>query len=208
MESEELAVELSQRTTVTRVERGVDEDGVRGQPVPPETVVGLKQTLPHVTTAMSGRYVARDVSCPQSDSEYDIIDVMSDIVPSESAEDRGERVDRLLRHVRPIVLASARVVEGHVQGYGWTVGSRAVVQVLVEGGAATVPQIAARLDLARQNVQRHVDALVELGHVARRANPEHRRSVLIEPTPEGRSTFATMHATELGELASLARAST
>jgi DNA-binding MarR family transcriptional regulator len=133
---------------------------------------------------------------------------MSDIVPSESAEDRGERVDRLLRHVRPIVLASARVVEGHVQGYGWTVGSRAVLQVLVEGGAATVPQIAARLDLARQNVQRHVDALVELGHVARRANPEHRRSVLIEPTPEGRSTFATMHATELGELASLARACT
>lgn len=118
--------------------------------------------------------------------------------------DRGTAVYALLRHVRPIVLGSARAVESGVRDLGWTVGTRAVVEVLAETGAATVPQLGARLSLARQNVQRHVDELVRLGHATTRPNPRHRRSVLVELTPEGRRSFTALHARELERLTSLA----
>lgn len=120
--------------------------------------------------------------------------------------DRGSVVYDLLRHVRPIVLSSARELEARVREVGWTVGSRAVVEVLAEMGPATVPQVAARLSLARQNVQRHIDELLPLGHAQTSPNPLHRRSVLVRLTPEGRDAFERIHARELEDLASLANA--
>jgi DNA-binding MarR family transcriptional regulator len=117
---------------------------------------------------------------------------------------RGERIYALLREVRPVVLASVRVVEARVRDVGWTVGSRAVAEVLATTGAATVPQVAARLGLARQNVQRQVDDLARLGHVRARPNPAHRRSVLVELTPVGRREWERVHADELAEMADLA----
>lgn len=117
---------------------------------------------------------------------------------------RGDALYELLGHVRPLVLNSARVVEAGLREVGWTVGSRAVVEVLLTGGPATVPQLAAHLDLARQNVQRHVDELRRLGHVRTRPNPNHRRSVLVEPTEEGERAFDRLHAEEVAALADLA----
>ncbi len=128
-------------------------------------------------------------------SSYDIIDVMTG---------RGEAIYQVLQHVRPVVLNSARVVEADVRDLGWTVGSRAVVEVLSDGVPATVPQVAARLSLARQNVQRHVDDLVRLGHAQTTPNPAHRRSVLVQLTSAGRDAFVCAHARELAQLASLA----
>lgn len=109
----------------------------------------------------------------------------------------------LLGHVRPLVLNSTRVVEAGLHEVGWTVGSRAVIEVLLTGGAATVPQVAAQLDLARQNVQRHVDELRRLDHVRTRPNPNHRRSFLVEPTPLGERAFRRVHAEETAALADL-----
>jgi len=117
---------------------------------------------------------------------------------------RGEEVYALLRLVRPVVLHSTRVVEGQVRALGWTVGSRAVMEVLAAEEPMTVPQVAARLSLARQNVQRHVDELARLGHLRTGPNPAHRTSVLVRPTAAGRRAFATVHAAELRELAGLA----
>lgn len=117
---------------------------------------------------------------------------------------RGESVLALLRHVRPIVLNSARAVEALVAPVGWTVGTRAVVEVLVEEGPLTAPALGARLDLPRQGVQRHVNLLLRLGHVRTRTNPRHRRSVLIELTDEGRDTFGRIRARELAVLGDLA----
>jgi len=114
----------------------------------------------------------------------------------------------LLRLVRPIVLNSARVVEVEVRSLGWTVGSRAVMEVLSLEAPMTVPQVAARLSLARQNVQRHVDELNRLGHVIASPNPAHRRSVLIEPTATGHAAFRNLHARELADLAQMAPACT
>jgi DNA-binding MarR family transcriptional regulator len=126
---------------------------------------------------------------------HDIIDVMSE---------RGTTIYGLLRLVRPIVLNSARVVEAEVHALGWTVGSRAVMEALESEAPLTVPQIAVRLSLARQNVQRHVDELIRLDHLHATPNPAHRRSVLIQPTAQGREAFRTLHARELADLADLA----
>jgi len=127
--------------------------------------------------------------------QYDIIDVM---------RTHGETIYGLLRHLRPIVLDSARVVDEGVRQTGWTVASRAVMEVLTESGPATVPAIAARLGLARQNVQRCIDGLSKLGHVTRTANPAHARSVLIEVTECGREAFDNLHSQELRALDAVA----
>ncbi len=117
--------------------------------------------------------------------------------------DRGARIYSLVSLTRPIVLGSARVVEAQTRAMGWTVGSRAVMEVLAAQAPLTVPQVASRLSLARQNVQRHVDELVRLGDLRAAVNPAHRRSVLIEPTAQGRRRFSSLHARELADLAGL-----
>lgn len=109
----------------------------------------------------------------------------------------------LIGHVRPLVLNSARVVESGLHEVGWSVGSRAVMEVLVTTGPGTVPQVADRLDLARQNVQRHVDELRRLEHVSPRPNPRHRRSVIIEPTASGERAFGEVQERELATMAGL-----
>lgn len=125
-------------------------------------------------------------------TRYDIIVVMS--------SERGAQLYEILRCVRPLVLNSARVVEADLAADGLTVGMRAVLEILADHGPATVPAIAERLDLARQGIQRHVNDLVELGLVESRANPAHRRSVLIAPTPAGAARFERIRADELGRL--------
>ncbi|MEU4620814.1 MarR family winged helix-turn-helix transcriptional regulator [Actinoplanes sp. NPDC023801] len=117
---------------------------------------------------------------------------------------RGTMLYDVLRHVRPLVLNSARVVEAALHGDGLTVGMRAVLEMLAEQGPLTVPDIADRLDLARQGIQRHVNDLMALGCVESRPNPAHRRSVLIGTTTAGAALFARIRADELGRLGRMA----
>ncbi|MEU8658231.1 MarR family winged helix-turn-helix transcriptional regulator [Actinoplanes philippinensis] len=118
--------------------------------------------------------------------------------------ERGATVYEILRHVRPLVLNSARVVEASLRADGLTVGMRAVLEVLAEHGPMTVPDLADRLDLARQGIQRHVNDLTERGWTASHANPAHRRSVLIATTPAGAELFARIRAGELSRLGRMA----
>ena len=103
------------------------------------------------------------------------------------------------------MLNSARVVEASLRPLNLTVGMRAVLEVLAEHGPATVPSIGDRLDLARQGVQRHVDDLVERGCAEVRANPEHRRSVLIALTAAGSEAIRRIGADERRHLGEMAR---
>jgi len=119
--------------------------------------------------------------------------------------DRGAALYEVLRHVRPLVLNSARVVEASLRPEGLSVGMRAVLEMLAEHGPATVPALGDRLDLARQGVQRHVNDLLALGHVETRANPAHRRSVLIGLTRTGAEAIDRVRADELRHLATLAQ---
>lgn len=102
------------------------------------------------------------------------------------------------------MLNSARVVEAALRPDGVTVGMRAVLEILAEHGAATVPAVAERLDLARQGVQRHVNDLLRLGFVEVRGNPAHRRSVLIALTAAGTALFDRMRRDELRRLSAMA----
>ena len=64
--------------------------------------------------------------------------------------------------------------------------SRARWEVLLALGTGhTVPQIARRMGMARQSVQRIVDLLAEARLVRFEANPDHRRSPILRPTEEG-----------------------
>jgi DNA-binding MarR family transcriptional regulator len=64
--------------------------------------------------------------------------------------------------------------------------SRARWEVLLAiGSGHTVPQIARRMGMARQSVQRIVDLLAEARLVRFDANPDHRRSPVARPTDEG-----------------------
>lgn len=118
--------------------------------------------------------------------------------------DRGAALYGVLRHVRPLTLNSARAVEAALKPHGLTVGMRAVLEVLAEHGAATVPAIAQRLDLARQGVQRHVDDLLTLRYVETRDNPAHRRSVLVVRTAAGTTAIDRIRSDELRDLATMA----
>src|SRR3989304_7348128 len=64
--------------------------------------------------------------------------------------------------------------------------SRARWEVLIAvGSGRTVPQIARRMGMARQSVQRIADLLAEARLVRFEANPDHRRSPILRPPAEG-----------------------
>lgn len=118
--------------------------------------------------------------------------------------ERGAALYEVLRHVRPLVLNSARAVEAALRPEGLSVGMRAVLEVLAEHGPAPVPALGDRLDLARQGVQRHVNDLLALGYVESRPNPAHRRSVVIALTRTGGEVIGRVRDDELRQLAGLA----
>ena len=71
---------------------------------------------------------------------------------------------------------------------------RASWQVLsvAQRSAGTVPQLARRLGLSRQSVQRVVDRLAESGLARFEPNPDHERSPRIRLTEAGESTLQSL----------------
>jgi len=62
----------------------------------------------------------------------------------------------------------------------------------LEEQALTVAQIARRMGLQRQSVQRLTDILVEQEILAYHPNPEHKRAKLVDFTAKGRQVFDNM----------------
>ena len=118
---------------------------------------------------------------------------------------RASALYEVVRLTRPIVLNSARAVGAGVAEERITVGGRAVLELLHDSGALTVPQIARRLDLARQGVQRLANDLESVGHLAQQPNPDHKRSSLYTLTATGRELFERVHGAELDQLGQVAR---
>ena len=73
---------------------------------------------------------------------------------------------------------------------GQTHSRRMVLQAVSAG--ATVPDIARKLGLQRQSVQRIADDLVKAGLARFEDNPRHRRSRLLAMTSSGRSALAAI----------------
>lgn len=67
---------------------------------------------------------------------------------------------------------------------------------MVAGRPATVAQVARKLDLTRQSVQRIADLLEKDGLVEYVDNPAHQTSRLVRPTPRGRQALRTIQAAQ------------
>jgi DNA-binding MarR family transcriptional regulator len=85
-----------------------------------------------------------------------------------------------------------------------TVGMRAVLESVIEGGPRTVPELARARPVSRQHIQILVNELLAAGYVAYRDNPAHRRSKLVAPTRTGEAAFAALRAHEAAALTRLA----
>ena len=106
----------------------------------------------------------------------------------------------VLSGVRPLYLTSARAVEDSLRGTGLTVALRAVLELVLDRGPMTVPQIARDVGVTRQSVQVLVDAGTARGLVELTDNPQHRRSRFVTVTEHGRRTFADVHRREIANL--------
>jgi DNA-binding MarR family transcriptional regulator len=118
--------------------------------------------------------------------------------------DQREAFEPLSRAVRALfhkMGAAASLL--HAAG-GITVGMRAVLESVIEGGPRTVPELARARPVSRQHIQILVNGLLALGYVAYRDNPAHRRSKLVAPTAEGEAAFAALRAREAAALTRLA----
>jgi DNA-binding MarR family transcriptional regulator len=80
----------------------------------------------------------------------------------------------------------------------WGGGAFGFMRSLELLGPLTVPQIAEMRPTSRQRMQRLADELAGEGLVEFVDNPKHRRSKLVQLTPEGRSRFHEMSARLLG----------
>lgn len=103
----------------------------------------------------------------------------------------------------PLTLAVRRLfhklaygVAGLHQDTDISVGMRAVLETVIDGGPQTVPHMAKVRPVTRQHIQSLVNALLEGGYVEYRDNPAHKRSKLVAPTERGVRVFAAMRARE------------
>lgn len=122
----------------------------------------------------------------------------------------GSREEALTGIIRKVPLLFHRMREvGNLlhEARGITAAMRGAMQNLEES-AMTVPELAAMRPVSRQHMQTQVNALLDAGLARAVPNPNHRRSNLIELTPEGRKTFRAMREAEREHIERLARRET
>lgn len=73
-----------------------------------------------------------------------------------------------------------------------SVGMRAVLESVIDGGPQTVPHMARVRPVTRQHIQALVNALLDGGYVEYVDNPAHRRSKLVSPTAKGEAEFRAL----------------
>ncbi len=111
--------------------------------------------------------------------------------------------DREIEAFYDLTLAVRRLFHKLGHGFGQlhgeseiSIGMRAVLESVIDGGPQTVPQMARVRPVTRQHIQSLVNALLEGGFVEYRDNPGHKRSKLVAATPRGETAFAAMRAVE------------
>jgi DNA-binding MarR family transcriptional regulator len=111
-----------------------------------------------------------------------------------SANDRDETLGLV-----PLIIADVYQLAGQLRRNADAIAraigqTQARWQVLSAASAdpKTVPQIARRLGIARQNVQRIADLLIAEGLATLQPNPDHKTSPFLALTVGGRSTFAQL----------------
>ncbi len=97
-------------------------------------------------------------------------------------------IDNLLNENRRLDQRLRRANERRAAAHGISVARLRILDLLVTQ-SLTVSQIARRLDMARQSVQRTVDMMTEEGWLNAHANPDHQRAKLFAPTDEARQAL-------------------
>lgn len=105
----------------------------------------------------------------------------------------GEAFDALLHRVVDLNKLFAAAGEALARPAGQTL-ARTLVLRQIAGGPVPVAEIARRLRLRRQSVQRVADLLVDDGLVTFEPNPRHRRAKLARLTAAGRATVERVDA--------------
>lgn len=109
------------------------------------------------------------------------------MVPSAAADALSSLVLEVFRAEAALAAAGdALVADLGLTGARW----KLLAAVRLAPEPPTAPQIAARMGLSRQGVQRLVNAMAAEGLIELRANPRHRRSPKIAVTPAGAAAFA------------------
>lgn len=101
-------------------------------------------------------------------------------------ETSGEALHELFREVFALHAALSGVMDEVHEESGLTTPQRKISEILSTRGQATVPDIAAAMDVSRQFVQTVCNGLTEEGLLEFRENPRHKRSKLAELTAPGR----------------------
>ena len=109
-------------------------------------------------------------------------DALTDLI-LETFRLNGAMLDAGNRITKPVGLTSAR----------WQV----MGSIDLEGQALTVAQIARRMGLARQGVQRIVYDLEKLGMVVLEANLDHKRAPLVSISAKGRDAMRRIDAAQI-----------
>ncbi|MFG3259604.1 MarR family winged helix-turn-helix transcriptional regulator [Streptomyces sp. NPDC048172] len=104
----------------------------------------------------------------------------------------GDRLTEVFDLVGPLYRRAQRKVEQDAPREGLSVGVRAVLSMLREGGPMTVPQMGRAQALSRQFVQRMTNDAAEHGLVEAVPNPAHKRSSLIRLTARGRAAITAL----------------
>ncbi|HZD38391.1 MAG TPA: MarR family winged helix-turn-helix transcriptional regulator [Actinomycetes bacterium] len=107
----------------------------------------------------------------------------------------GDAFTRLLMRVVRLVHDFTAAGEALARPAGQTL-ARWLVLEEVQREPATVAEIARRLGLARQSVQRVADVLERDGDAAYQENPAHRRAKLLRITPAGLAALRAIQTTQ------------
>ena len=112
----------------------------------------------------------------------------------------------------PLILADIFELAGRFRASGEEIASRVgqtqarwQVMSAASVGPLTVPQVARRLGVSRQNVQRIANQLVNEGWAAFETNPDHRGSPHLVLNQRGQAALAQLTETALGSHVELAR---
>lgn len=86
----------------------------------------------------------------------------------------------------------AALADTYLAPYGLVAGERAVMEFIDSWGEKSVPELARSFHVSRQNIQVRVNGLIRKGLLEKRANPAHKRSVLIGLSQAGRDMFTAI----------------
>lgn len=118
---------------------------------------------------------------------------------------KAQDLYQIIGMIRPLFSHLASAVEYELAGGGVSIAARRTMECLYVSPGIAVPEIAERLLVTRQSVQKVVNELLADKYVERYANPKHRRSALFRLSRSGRARFETIRAREQINLEKVAR---